>query len=222
MATALIPVITEAGLAAVFNQSATGLAAEITHIAVGDRAYTPTQEQTSLRHEVARFPIADGKMATPTQAHMTALDDTQREYWVREVGFFLSDGTLFAVLSNPTQPYAYKTAGNDFLHAYDLLLTAVPAGSVIVNSTGARMSLYFAEEFAQIGATALDNLLTNFLQTEQINALNAQRTILAERLKRTEQSIVAQDLRDDEQTAAIATIAASVMALQNQSSITGV
>ena len=87
--TPILPTITEAGLAAVFNQSSTGFAAEITEIAVGDRGYTPSQTQEALHHEMARFPFADGVMTTPTQAHLTALDDTEREYWVREVGFYL-------------------------------------------------------------------------------------------------------------------------------------
>ena len=214
MSTALVPIITDAGLAAAFRADRTGLAAEITHIGIGSVGYNPSPEDTTLRNEVARFPIADAEMASPTQAHMTALDDTDRQYWVRSVGFYLSDGTLFAAYSHPTQPLAFKVAGNTYLHAYDLQLTAVPVGSVIVRSTGANLSLYFAEQFAQLATSSIDTMLTNFKQAEEMEALRKLNQRRDEQLDRLSLQLSDQTSRADAQTEAIAQLAASVVAVQ--------
>ena len=215
MSIALVPIITDAGLAAAFRADRTGLAAEITHIGIGSVGYNPSPEDTTLRNEVARFPIADAEMASPTQAHMTALDDTDRQYWVRSVGFYLSDGTLFAAYSNPTQPLAFKVAGNTYLHAYYLQLTAVPVGSVIVRSTGANLSLYFAEQFASLAAANISQIHTSFLQAEQIASLRLERARQDDMLSRLNSKIDFLNDRAELQLVAIAQVAASVINIQN-------
>lgn len=60
MSTALQPVITKAGLAAIFNATNSGFSAEITHIVVGTGNYTPSNEQKTLRNQVlsTRLPVA--------------------------------------------------------------------------------------------------------------------------------------------------------------------
>lgn len=154
MSAGLQPVITKAGLAAILKATTTGLSAEISHIALGGQAYTPSAEQKTLRNEVARFPISSGEKLSSTLLHLTAVAYSTTGYWVKEIGIFLKDGTLLAVWSHPTEPLAYKAANIDLLLAYDLSLAALPADSVTITSTAAGLNLTLAEPLAAM-ATAL-------------------------------------------------------------------
>lgn len=137
MSSTLIPVITQVGLQAVFNASNSGLQAEITEIALGDQAWEPDSFATALKNERRRVPISNGERIAPTQIHITAIEDgTQLGYWVREIGFYLADGSLLAIWSHKTQALAYKAAGVDLLLAFDMALAALPAESVTVVGTG--------------------------------------------------------------------------------------
>ncbi len=137
MSTLLTPVITQDGLQAVFNATNDGLQARITHIALGDAGWVPDATVSALRSERRRIPVGQGERLTPTQIHITAVEDgNQIEYWVREVGFILDDGTLLAVWSNPDQALAFKAANVDLLLAFDMVMTALPADSVVVDGTG--------------------------------------------------------------------------------------
>ncbi|UDM18406.1 phage tail protein [Vogesella sp. XCS3] len=156
--TPLLPIITEAGLNAIWRASNDGVSAQITHIALGDAAYTPNQGMTRLQSERARYPVADGKRLTSRQIHLTALADGNAEFWVREVAFILSDGTTLAIWSDPNKPLAYKAAGVDLLLAYDLTLSAVPADSVTVQSTGAGLSLAMAEEYTALAIAQISEM----------------------------------------------------------------
>lgn len=157
MSTPLQPVVLESGLAAIWQATNDGVNAKITHVALGDAGYVPLQSQTGMVNERARFAVADGTRVSPTHIHLTTVADGNVEFWVREIGFVLSDGTVFAVWSHPTIAIAYKAVGVDLLLAYDLELSAVPAGSVTVESTGAGLSLSMAAEYASL-ATAMVNL----------------------------------------------------------------
>lgn len=167
MSTPLLPTITEAGLNAIWRASNDGVSAQITHIALGDAAYTPNQGMTRLQSERARYPVADGKRLTSRQIHLTALADGNTEFWVREVGFYLADGTCLALWSDPARPLAYKAAGVDLLLAYDLTLSAVPADSVTVQSTGAGLNLAMAEELAALAAGQISEMLRGLNRDEQ-------------------------------------------------------
>lgn len=171
MTTAILqPVITEAGLAAIWRAGNDGVSARITHIALGDSGYLPAQTQTRLRTEKARYPISDGKRLANNQLHLTAVADGDRAFWVREVAFLLEDGTLLAVWSDPATPLAYKSPGVDLLLAYDLLLAALPADSVTVESSGAGLNLSLAGELATLAAAYLRELASGVRRDEQIAA----------------------------------------------------
>ena len=127
----------------------------------------------------------------------------------------LGDGTLFAVYSHPTNPLAYKTAGTDFLHAYDLLLTAVPVGSVIVRSTGARLNLYLAEQLAQLAAVQVESMVRELKMQFRLNdmdeaneALTQRVGALESRLAQIEYVLGLQAKSQLDQTASLAQVAA--------------
>lgn len=163
MSTILAPTITTAGLQAVFNATNNGLQAKITAVGLGDSSYAPTQDRTALGNERSRLAIASGQLATPTQIHMNVIDDSSKTFWVREVGFFLEDGTLFAVYSESGKALAYKSPDIDLLLAFDLALSGVPANSITIIDQGADLNILVAPELARMAAAQIDNM-TRYLK----------------------------------------------------------
>ncbi|WP_377153664.1 phage tail protein [Roseateles sp. UC29_93] len=153
--TTLVTTTLEVGLAALLLLTGDGLSGKISQIALGDAAYTPVQSQLGLRSERARFPIAGGKVVGPRQFHVAAKADGPSEFWVREVGFVLSDGTFLAVWSDPQKPLAYKAAGTDLLLGFDLALSGIPAGSIVIEASG-DLNLSMAGEFATLARSVVD------------------------------------------------------------------
>lgn len=157
MSIILKPTITTAGLQAVFNADSNGLDAKVTAIALGDSGYMPSQNQTALSSEKSRIGIASGRMATPTQAHMTVIDDSDKTFWVKEVGFFLEDGTLFAVYSDPSKVLAYKSPDVDLILAFDLAVTGVPSGAITIVDQGLDLNILIAPELAKMGTAQINS-----------------------------------------------------------------
>ncbi|TFW37611.1 phage tail protein [Pseudomonas putida] len=169
MSTALKPQITKAGLAAIWNATSTGLSAEISHIALGSAGYTPSADQKTLRTQVVKYPIAGGEKLSGTLIHLTAVADDSAAFWVKEVGFFLSDGTLLAVWSHPTEALTYKSANTELLLAYDLSLEALPANSVTINSTSAGLNLTLAEPLVALATAQIAEQLRNLKQGDRLD-----------------------------------------------------
>ncbi|WJR63172.1 phage tail-collar fiber domain-containing protein [Pseudomonas alloputida] len=184
MSTPLQPVITKKGLAAVWNATSTGLSAEITHIALGTSGYTPTNEQTTLRAQVAKYPIAGGERLGDSLIHLTAIADGPAAFWVREIGFLLADGTLLAVWSHATDALTYKPANTDLLLAYDLSLTALPADSVTIVSSPAGLNLSLAAPLAAMASALVGEQLRSLQQQDQITDLARQQQSTAEQMAR--------------------------------------
>ncbi len=180
MSTPLQPVITKAGLAAILRADNTGIAAQITHIALGTSGYTPSADQKSLVAQTAKYPIAGGERLSSTLLHLTALADGDRAFWVREIGFLLSDGTLLAVWSDSSTPLAYKSADTDLLLAYDLSLAALPADSVTIVSNEAGLSLSLAEPLAALAAAQLREQLRSLQHQDQTNLQAEQQRVAGE------------------------------------------
>lgn len=173
---ALIPVITNAGLSAAFTADNTGIAGKITHIALGDVGRTPSKTETKLKNELLRIPIADGQRLGDFQIHLTALADTGPAFWVREVGFILEDGTLFALWSD-TNPLAYKSEGGvvPLLLAFDLVLSAIPAGTITVEGTDSNLSLgAWAESFISASSASIDNMRRHLALHLEVQELKKQ------------------------------------------------
>lgn len=157
--TTLVPVITTKGLAAVFNAENDGVSARITHIALGSDGRDPSKNEYSLASEKLRIAVADGARISDTQIHVTGVvDGDVPEFWVREIGFYLDDGTMLAVWSD-ADPLAYIKSGVPLLLAFDLKLEALPAQSVTVEGTGANLSLAaWGGQYAATAAATVDNM----------------------------------------------------------------
>lgn len=219
MTTPLEPVITSAGLAAIWRADNTGIAAQITHIGLGTTGYTPNKTQTGLRTRKAMYPISDGQKLSSTLLHLTAVADDELEYWVREVGFYLADGTLLAVWSDPAVALAYKSASAQLLLAYDLSLSALPADSVTITSTGAGLNLSLSEELAGLAAASLAEMLRGVKRQDAIESQDKLIQVaglqIAELIMRMRQAELQQELQRTESLIAIAANAAAVIKLQN-------
>ncbi|OSM01657.1 phage tail protein [Magnetofaba australis] len=161
----IIPIITQAGLTAVFNAASDGLQARITHVALGSGQYLPTDDMTALHNEVTRVPVADGRMEGDHQLHVTFLEDGTDEYWVGELGFYLENGALLALWSHETQPLTFKSASTPLHLAFDLALTALPAQSVSVTGTGQSLNLSLTTELVK-SASALSRYATALLKSQ--------------------------------------------------------
>ncbi|UXA39131.1 phage tail protein [Pseudomonas juntendi] len=182
MTTALKPVITKAGLGAIWNATNTGVSAEIAYIGLGSQGYTPSSDQKALRAQVARYPIAGGEKLSNSLIHLTALADDANAFWVREVGFFLSDGTLLAVWSTTGDPLTYKSAGTELLLAYDLSLEALPAESVTIVSTAAGLNLTLAAPVAAQASALIAEMLRGVQRQEKLDEQSQQLRITDQQL----------------------------------------
>lgn len=157
--TALVPTLTHAGLNAVFTEQGDGLQAKLTHIVLGDAGRAPSPTYTSLGNQRRRVAIADGEKTDDRQLHITGVvDGDGPEFWVREVGFELEDGTLLAIWSSE-QPLAYVSNNVPLLLAFDLRLDALPADSVTIETTGANLSLAaWGEQYIANSAAIVDTM----------------------------------------------------------------
>jgi hypothetical protein len=155
---ALIPILTRAGMRAVFRADSEGLSATVSHIAFGDQAYAPTGTETALHNERVRVPIAGGNWVGDFMIHITALLDSGPSFWIRELGIFLDDGTLLAVWSDPTTPLAYKTSGVPIVTAFDLAVEQFPKTALTVQAGDVDLTLFFGSEFAQLGTSIVSNM----------------------------------------------------------------
>lgn len=146
MSEPLVPVITRAGLNACVDAQGDGLQAHLQYIAVGRglasiggggttyASYVPSNTQTALKSQVIQVPLISGAKLDNAGFRVLARvpkTSTPAEYPIREVGFYLSDGTLFAVWSDPAVGVlAAKTALADIDLAFELYLQQIPTGSL--------------------------------------------------------------------------------------------
>jgi hypothetical protein len=218
MSTPLQPLITKAGLAAIWRADNTGVAAEITHIVVGTTGYTPANTQTALRTQVAKYAISDGQRLSDSLIHVTAVADDAKAYWAREVGFLLSDGTLLAVWSHPTEALTYKSANAELLLAYDLSLTALPANSVTITSTGAGLNLTLSAELAALATAQIASQLRGIKYQDTLDDQAKLHQIEGQQIANLIDRMKAAELRQgtdhDELLTAIAANATAMVGLQ--------
>ncbi|PAJ72049.1 hypothetical protein CJF42_23375 [Pseudoalteromonas sp. NBT06-2] len=152
------PLITQAGLNAAVNATQGGFKIEISHIAVGDKGYLPNRNQTVLQNEKDRVMVSGGKHAGPGQWHLTGVFEKEDNFAVREVGFYLTDGTLFAVWSHPVNTLFYQTPIAKVIQGFDLILSGVPVDAISVDISG-DLNLYYGDEFLSLAVTQTKQLI---------------------------------------------------------------
>jgi hypothetical protein len=127
--------ITDAGRAAMIDPVGGGTRA-VTIAAAGlsqtDFVAAPTLE--ALPGEFKRVPTVSGQTVAPDTVHLTLRDDSVETYALRGFGLYLSDGTLFAVHSEP-DPILEKAAFATLLLAFDWTLAASDAAAITFGDT---------------------------------------------------------------------------------------
>lgn len=151
---------TEAGLAKLLSEKDKGLMGEITHMAFGDGDYNPNKTQSALSNEKERIEIADYQ-GDNKNLRMAGKFDGELEYAIREIGIFLSDGTLLGVYSQAGKTLGYRTPIVKVMQWFTINIEALPTDSVTVVVGTENLNLIVDEELAQMA-------------TVQINALNRQ------------------------------------------------
>ncbi|MBL4828872.1 MAG: tail fiber protein [Aliivibrio sp.] len=134
--------ITNAGIAASIKAGELGVSYKITHIAIGLDGYLPTVGQTALKNEVARKALSRGSVPALGQLHFEAVFDGNSEFEGKEIGYYLDDGTLFAVDSRDGEIMSLKRTNTIITEAFELNL----AGSAISNITVEIMGTPYATE----------------------------------------------------------------------------
>ncbi|MGF1842273.1 phage tail protein [Vibrio clamense] len=123
--------ITDAGLAASIRAQELDVHFKITHVAIGASGYTPTASQTELHYELVRKPVTIGSVLSPGRLHFEVAFDDDSEYEAREIGYYLEDGTLFAVDSRDGDVISIKRKDSIVTEIFELNL----AGSEITHIT---------------------------------------------------------------------------------------
>lgn len=131
----LVLTITEAGRAALVNAANTGTEAVLlASVGVSAASFTPSPAATSLPGEIKRISTIAGEAVADDTVHVTVRDESSAVYTVRSFGLYLSDGTLFAVYSQP-EPIMEKSAQAMLLLALDVAFADIDADQITFGDT---------------------------------------------------------------------------------------
>ncbi|WP_163328731.1 phage tail protein [Desulfurobacterium thermolithotrophum] len=210
----LIPITTTAGLQKFFQVSGLPeVRLKLTHIGFGDAGYTPEKSQTSLKNEIIRVPIASGKVF-PSDGYMdlsALLPEDAPEFWIREIGWYLEDGTLAFVWSHPEVPIAWKNKNLKLLTGISVRVTDVPLDKIEIVESNPDLKLLYTEEFAQISRILTNHEIAivaikekadeaiataNAVKEELENVHVPRITVLEERADKTEENLLLEQLTD--------------------------
>ncbi|CAH7124768.1 Phage tail protein [Vibrio chagasii] len=128
--------ITEAGIAASVRASERGIRYKIAEISIGTQGYIPTPGQTSLRNEIQRKAITRGEVLGVGQLHFETVWDGEEAFEGKELGYWLDDGTLFAVDSRDGEVITYKQPDTVVTEACELNLAASTIENITVELIG--------------------------------------------------------------------------------------
>jgi len=125
--------LTDAGLAAVAAAHGLGVQAKITHVAIGDQGYAPLASATALHHELARVALTAGGAVAPKQVLLQGMFPADGpEFFIHELGYFLEDGTLLGVWSDPTQPLGWIGGATPWFFKLVFAWSSLPADAITV------------------------------------------------------------------------------------------
>jgi len=130
------PIMTTAGINVMSGALLTGNTVLLSHIALGDVGWSPDASALELQNERRRITVAQGEHLGNGQIHLSAVESGSEDYWVKEVGFFLEDGTLLAVWSDESHALAYKSQAADLLLGFDLTMLSTYADAIVISGEG--------------------------------------------------------------------------------------
>ncbi|PML54960.1 phage tail protein [Vibrio lentus] len=147
--------ITDAGIAASIRAGELGTSYKIAEISIGTEGYTPTVTQTTLRNEIYRKPITRGELVSLGQLHFETVWDGIEEFEGKELGYWLDDGTLFAVDSRDGEVITYKQRDTVVIEACELHLSASTIDNISVELVGTPSATEERAGIAKIATTKL-------------------------------------------------------------------
>ena len=116
--------ITPAGFAALINPDNTATRAiTITQIGISDHSVDLASVQKTLPNEIKRLTTFGGRIVARDTLHLSINDTGNDHYSLRSFGLYLSDGTLFAVYSQP-DVILEKSAQSTLLLVTDIRFTS--------------------------------------------------------------------------------------------------
>ncbi|MGL4225415.1 MAG: phage tail protein, partial [Vibrio sp.] len=150
-------IITDAGIAAAIRAGDLGIEYKIAHISIGSAGYIPNPAQTELVNEIQRKAITRGDLVAPGQLHFETVWDGSDEFEGKELGYWLDDGTLFAVDSRNGEVITYKRKNTVVTEACELNLSASTISNITVELLG---QPYATESVAGIAKIATKEQVT--------------------------------------------------------------
>ncbi|WP_211465710.1 hypothetical protein [Collimonas silvisoli] len=128
-------IITKAGRAALVNAEHNGTAPlKIAEIGVTAAVFIANEDATTLPGEIKRLSTISGEVVAPDTIHVTIRDDGTDTYTVRGIGYWLSNGVLLGVYSQP-DPILQKSTQSMMLLAADTVFTTLAATSLTFGDT---------------------------------------------------------------------------------------
>lgn len=173
----LVPILTQAGLAAANNAATNGLQVKITEVGLGNFSYAVEVDDagrataTALRNERQRVELQSASNLDDFTVELGFIAEGTPDFWVREFGFYLEDGTLFAIWSQTGQSLAWKSQDNPLIIGFELSLTALPAGTVTFETTGPPLELLFTHPLAVITESLARTHIETFQLRERVRIL---------------------------------------------------
>lgn len=133
--------LTADGLAAVAAAHGMGVAAKITHVALGDATgaagYEPDGTETELENERVRVELEAGGALGPRQVLLQGtVPAGGDQFFIREMGYFLEDGTLLAIWSAPADVLGWVGGETPWFFKLVFAWAALPDGAVTVIFNG--------------------------------------------------------------------------------------
>lgn len=147
--------ITHAGIAAAIRAGDLGIEYKITHISIGSAGYVPKPEQTALVAEIQKKAITRGALVAQGQLHFETVWDGDEEFEGKELGYWLEDGTLFAVDSRDGEVITFKRKDTVVTEACELNLAASTIENITVELLGTPYATETVAGIAKIATSAL-------------------------------------------------------------------
>jgi microcystin-dependent protein len=123
-------ITTKAGRAALVNAEHNGTAPlTIAEIGITAAVFTADGDMTALPGEIKRIRTISGEVVAADTMHVTIRDDGSDTYTVRGIGYWLSNGVLLGVYSQP-EPILQKSTQSMMLLAADTVFTTLSATSL--------------------------------------------------------------------------------------------
>ncbi|MBB5515763.1 phage-related tail fiber protein [Rubricella aquisinus] len=174
------PVVTEAGFNAALAAETGGFSVDVTHVAVGSSGYAVATNQVGratqlgLVAEEQRVAIQDARDIGNGQTDISFVIDGPGSYYIREIGFFLADGTLFAVASDPVTALMWKSDVSRAAIALELVFEAVNSSAIQIVAAGPDLTLLMTREIATVSAIAMRNALENLRLADRIRTITGE------------------------------------------------